>query len=72
VSGILGELLKNLTGNIPGFNLQGKPIVEGNDIVLKITEQELAEIAFRGVNPSVRQFITLKCREGYVEIRIRL
>jgi hypothetical protein len=68
MGGILGEMLKQM--NIP--NISSKPVIEGGILKIEINENEVREIALRGVNENVKQYIEIKLHEGKMELRVRL
>jgi hypothetical protein len=66
VSGLISDMFK---GILPSTV---RPILTGNDIVIKITEEEFKEMALRGVDERFKANLSIKLKEGYIEITVRL
>lgn len=66
--GILGNLFSQLGGS----GIKTPPTVTQNQIVVTITEAELAAMAIKGVDPKMSQNISVACKEGKVEITVKL
>jgi hypothetical protein len=49
-----------------------KPAFLDNNIVIKITEEEFREMALRGVDERFKANLSIKLKEGYIEITVRL
>jgi len=68
VEGILGEMLKNL--NIP--NVSAKPRVENNQLVIELNENDIKNIAFKGIDENMLKHINLTIENNKIVIRIKL
>jgi len=66
MSGLLGDMFK---GILPSTV---RPMLTDNNIVIKITEEEFREMALRGVDERFKANMSIKLREGYIEITVRL
>jgi hypothetical protein len=66
MSGIITDLFK---GILPSTV---RPILTDNNIVIKITEEEFKEMALRGVDERFKANLSIKLKEGYIEITVKL
>jgi hypothetical protein len=66
MSGIVSDLFK---GILPSTV---RPILSDNNIVIKITEEEFKEMALRGIDERFKANMSIKLKEGYIEITIKL
>jgi hypothetical protein len=66
MSGIITDLFK---GILPSTV---RPTLSDNNIVIKITEEEFKEMALRGVDERFKANLSIKLKEGYIEITVRL
>jgi len=68
MSGLLNQILNNMALG----QIRSKPFIENNVLKIVITEQELKEIAFKGVDPGIRESIDLVIDKGKLIIQVRL
>jgi hypothetical protein len=66
MAGIISDMFK---GILPSTV---RPILLDNNIVIKITEEEFKEMALRGVDERFKANLSIKLKEGYIEITVRL
>jgi hypothetical protein len=66
MSGIVSDLFK---GILPSTV---RPILSDNNIVIKITEEEFKEMALRGIDERFKANMSIKLKEGYIEITVKL
>jgi hypothetical protein len=66
MSGIVSDLFK---GILPSTV---RPILSDNNIVIKITEEEFKEMALRGIDEKFKANMSIKLKEGYIEITVKL
>jgi hypothetical protein len=48
------------------------PKLEGQELKLTITESEFIEMATKGIDDRIKRAMTIKIKEGYIEITVRL
>jgi DNA-directed RNA polymerase beta' subunit len=66
MSGIISDLFK---GVLPSTV---RPALTNNDIVIKISEEEFREMALKGVDERFKTNMSIKLKEGCIEITVRL
>jgi hypothetical protein len=66
MSGIVSDLFK---GILPSTV---RPILSENNIVIKISEEEFKEMALRGIDEKFKANMSIKLKEGYIEITVKL
>jgi len=52
--------------------LKTKPELQTDKIILKITQDEMAQMALKGVNPQASNAIKIELHEGYMQITVKL
>lgn len=64
-----GLLNKMFAGVLPSTVV---PKLENQELKLNITEKEFTEMATRGLDERVKNSMTLRLKEGVIEITVRL
>ena len=52
--------------------LKTKPEMQQDRIILKITQEEMAQMSLKGVNPQAANAIKIELHEGYMQITVKL
>jgi len=66
--GLIQQMLKET----PLADVKVQPKLEQKDIVITLNEEQFRNLALGKVDPKVRNTISIKIHEGYIEVRIKL
>ncbi len=68
MSGLINEILKQLSG----VGLSIKPQIISNELVIRISEEEIRKAVLKNVPENIRSAINIEIHEKQIVIKVRL
>ena len=67
-----GGILKDMLKGTPLEEVGIVPRIMNGELIIEINEEQLKQIALKGLDPKVKQYVTIRITNGKVVMKIRL